>query len=45
MLSVTDTGLQVYVSHRPFAEGFVEERRYATSYNNAMRGWFIGRWK
>jgi competence protein ComEC len=45
ILTVKDTGLRVFVSHRPFAEAFVRGRDYDTSYNDDVRGWFIGRYK
>ena len=42
ILDVNSTGLHVYVSHKPFAEAFVEGRGYATHYDSDVRGWYVG---
>src|SRR5947209_329004 len=42
ILDVNSTGLHIYVSHKPFAEAFVEGRGYATHYDSDVRGWYIG---
>jgi beta-lactamase superfamily II metal-dependent hydrolase len=39
---VDATGLNVFVSHKPFAEAFVEQRGYSTHYDSDVRGWYIG---
>lgn len=44
ILDVNGSALDVFVSHKPFAEEFVEGRSYETKYNADARGWFIGRW-
>ena len=43
ILKVDDgTGLNVFVSHKPFAEAFVKDRGYSTHYDSDVRAWFIG---
>lgn len=44
ILDVIGASLDVYVSHEPFAQAFVQGRAYDTHYRGDIRGWSIGRW-
>jgi competence protein ComEC len=42
IMNVDSTGLNVYTSHKPFAEAFTEQRGYSTHYDQAVRGYYLG---